>query len=104
MAHVTVFRFKAKPGERESVVDLFDMWQREHMPKVEGFVRSTIICNLDDDDEFMDEVMFESKETYDANSATPEQGEWFQKLRSHLIADPDWFNGKLERESGNIVP
>ncbi len=104
MAHVTIFRMKSKPGERESVVDLFDMWQREHMPKVKGFVRSTIICNLDDDDEFMAEVMFESRETYDANSATPEQGEWFQQLRSHLIADPDWFNGKLERESGNVVP
>ena len=104
MAHVTIFRMRAKPGERESVVDMFDKWQREHMPKVEGFVRSTIICNWDDDDDLMAEVMFESRETYDANSNDPRQGEWFQNLRSHLIADPDWFNGKLERESGNIVP
>ena len=99
MAHVTIFRMKAKAGEREAVVDAFDTWGREHMPKVKGFVRSMIICNLDDDDEFMAEVMFDTRENYDANSSTKEQGEWFQGLRSHLIADPEWFNGKLERES-----
>ncbi len=99
MAHVTFFRMKAKPGERESVVASFDNWGREHMPKVKGFVNSILICSLDDDDEFMAEVRFATREDYEANSNTPEQGEWFQELRSHLIADPDWFNGKLERES-----
>ncbi len=99
MAHVTFFRMKAKPGERESVVGSFDNWGREHMPKVKGFVSSILICNLDDNDEFMAEVRFETREDYEANSNAPEQGEWFQELRSHLIADPDWFNGKLERES-----
>ncbi len=104
MAHMTFFRLKAKPGERESVIEMFDNWQREHMPKVKGFVRSSVTSNWDDADELMAEVMFDSRESYDANSNDAEQGEWFQKLRSHLIADPDWFNGKLERESGNIVP
>ena len=99
MAHVTFFRMKAKPGEREAVVDSFDKWGREHMPKVKGFVSSILISNLDDNDEFMAEVRFETRDDYDANSSTPEQGEWFQGLRSHLAADPDWFNGKLERES-----
>ena len=103
MAHVTIFRMKAKPGEREAVVDSFDNWGREHMPKVKGFVSSILISNLDNNDEFMAEVRFETREDYDANSSTPEQGEWFQDLRSHLAGDPDWFNGKLENESsGNV--
>ncbi len=52
MAHVTLFRMKSKPGEREAVVDMFDSWQRQRMPKVKGFVRSVIICSLKDPDEF----------------------------------------------------
>ena len=75
---MTIFRMKAKPGERESVVDLFDKWQRERIPEVKGFVHSTI--------------------------QRPRAGRMVSGVRSHLIADPDWFNGKLERESGNIVP
>ena len=33
---------------------------------------------------------------YDANSNDPETGKWFQELRGHLAADPEWFNGSLE--------
>jgi len=104
MAHVTIFRMKSKPGERETVVDMFDRWQRDRMPKVHGFVRSVIVTNLHDDDDFMCEVMFDSKDDYEANSNDPEQATWYEELRSHLAADPDWFDGKLERESGNLVP
>jgi hypothetical protein len=95
---------KSKAGEREAVIDMFDSWQRKRMPKVKGFVRSVIICNLRDADEFMAEVMFDSKDNYDANSNDPEQDTWFHELRSHLVADPEWFDGKLERESGTTLP
>ncbi len=104
MAHVTLFRMKSKPGEHEAVIDIFDHWQRERMPKVKGFVRSVIVSNLRDPDELIAEVMFDSKANYDANSNNPEQSSWYQDLRSHLVADPDWFDGKLERESGTILP
>jgi hypothetical protein len=42
--------------------------------------------------------MFDSKASYDATSNDPGQNAWFQELRSHLTADPEWFDGKLERE------
>ena len=40
--------------------------------------------------------MFESKETYDANSNSPEQSAWYEEFREHIVADPEWFNGNLE--------
>ncbi len=104
MAHVTLFRMKAKPGGREAVIDMFDRWGRGRMPKVKGFVRSVIVSNLRDPDELMAEVMFDSKENYEANSNDPEQDTWYHELRSHLVADPEWFDGRLERESGAILP
>jgi hypothetical protein len=33
------------------------------------------------------------------NSNRPEQDAWFRELRANLVADPEWFDGTLERES-----
>ena len=96
MPHVTHSRFRAKPGERQAVIDLFQRYQQERAPNVTGFLRSVVSSNLDDPDEFMTGVMFDTTENYNANSNDPATNAWFQELRSHLTADPDWFNGKLE--------
>jgi hypothetical protein len=98
MAHVTHFKLRAKPGERDKVIGMFDRWQDERRPKAKGFVRSILTSSLSDPDELMAGVMFDSKANYDANSNDPGQGAWYQELRSHLAADPEWFDGKLERE------
>lgn len=99
MPHATTFRFKAKPGERQAVIDLFNRWQAERGPKVKGFVRSVLVSNLDDPDEFTAAAVFDSTENYRANSDDPEQGKWYEELRSHLSADPAWFNGKVETQA-----
>ncbi len=99
MPHVTHFRFKAKPGERQAVIDTFNRWEQERKPKVKGFMRSVMTSNVDDPDEFMVGVMFDTTENYSANSNDPEQGAWYQGLPAHLVADPEWFNGTLERET-----
>ena len=98
MAHVTHFKLKAKAGDRDKVIEIFDRWQKERRPKAKGYVRSILTSSLDDPNEFMAGVMFDTKANYDANSNDSEQGAWYQELRSHLAADPEWFNGKVERE------
>jgi quinol monooxygenase YgiN len=99
MPHVTSFKFKAKPGERQAVIDNFQRWERERKSKAKGFVRSVLVSNLRDADEFMATVVFDSTESYNANSNNPEQGDWYTELRSHLTADPEWFDGKLEAQA-----
>ncbi len=96
MAHVTYFRFKAKPGERDAVVESFRRRIKKMGETTKGFQRGIVTSNNDDKDEFMAAAMFDSTESYDANSNDPETGKWFEELRSHLTADPDWFNGTLE--------
>ena len=98
MAHVTHFKLKAKPGDRDTVIGMFDRWQNERRPKAKGYVRSILTSSLTDPDEMMAGVMFDTKANYDANSNDAAQGAWYQELRSHLISDPEWFDGKLERE------
>src|SRR5512134_1588415 len=94
--HMTHFKMQAKPGERQKIIDLFDEWARERRHKASGFVRLTLSSNCDDADKFMAYAMFADKASYDTNSASPEQNEWFQKLRSHLVGDPEWFDGTIE--------
>lgn len=96
MPHITTFTFRAKPGERVSVINDFQRWEREHKARAKGFVRGALASSYDDLDEFSATIVFESKETYDANSSSPEQGAWYEELRKHLVDDPEWFNGNLE--------
>ena len=96
MTHVTQFRFKAKPGQRQAVIDNFQRWDQERKGKAKGFLRGILTSNLKDPDEFMAGVMFDTTENYNANSDDPETNAWFQELRSLLAADPDWFDGNLE--------
>ncbi len=95
---ITFFKMKAKPGERQLVIDLFDRWFRERRPVAGGFYRADLSSNINDPDEFMAAACFADKKTYDANSNDPEQNAWFDELRSHLVADPEWFDGTLERQ------
>lgn len=96
MPHVTSFKFRVKPGEREAVIDRFERWERERKSKAGGFVRGVLVSKHSAPDEFMATVVFDSTESYDANSNSSEQSAWYQELRSHLTADPEWFDGKLE--------
>ncbi len=96
--HITHFKMRAKPGERQAVIDLFDRWFQNRRPEARGFVRADLSSNIDDPDEFMAAACFADKRTYDLNSNDPEQNAWYVELRSHLVADPEWFNGTLERQ------
>src|SRR6187549_3082424 len=80
MAHVTHFKLKAKPGERDTVIGMFDRWQNERRPKAKGYVRSILTSSLTDPDEMMAGVMFDTKANYDANSNDAAQGAWYQEL------------------------
>ncbi len=96
--HLTFFRIKALPGQRQAVIDQFAKWEGEHKTAARGFLRSVLVASNEDPDELMAGVRFDSTESYNANSGRAEQGAWYGELRSLLAADPEWFNGTLARE------
>ncbi len=101
--HMTHFKMRARTGERQKVIDHFDLWLRERRPGVAGFIRVVLCSNVEDPDEFMAYAMFGDKTAYDANSNAPEQHAWYETLRSYLVADPEWFDGTVERQRmGNV--
>ncbi len=99
MPHMTLFRFKALPGRRQPVLDHFEKWERDEKPKATGFEQSILVTSNVDPDEFMGVVRWDNNGNYVKNSNRPEQDTWFRDLRSNLVADPEWFDGTLERES-----
>ena len=94
--HLTYFRIRAKPGERQKVIDQFDVWQRGRRHQAAGFIRFVLCSNVNDPDEFMAYAMFADRKAYDANSNHPDQSLWYETLRSFLAADPEWFDGTVE--------
>jgi quinol monooxygenase YgiN len=88
----------ARPECRQKVLDHFDKWMRDRRPDAAGFVRVVLCSNVADSNEFMSYAMFADKKTYDENSNDPEQHAWYTELRSFLVADPEWFDGTLERQ------
>ena len=75
--HVTSFKMTAKPGERQAIIDDFNRWDKERKPKAAGFVRAALYSNQKNPDEFMSTVVFDSTESYTANSSDPELGRTF---------------------------
>ncbi len=94
--HITHFKMRAKPGERQQVIELFDRWFRDRRPEGAGFYGADLSSNINDPDEFIAAACFADKKSYDANSNDPRQHAWYEELRSHLVADPEWFDGTLE--------
>ena len=99
MAHVSFYRMKALPGKRQAVIDLFEKWERDQKPKARGFIRSIMVANNNDADEFMGGVRWDNAENYMANASRLEQDAWYRELRANLLADPVWFDGTLVREA-----
>jgi quinol monooxygenase YgiN len=95
---MTHFKMRAKHDERQKVIEHFDLWLRDRRPGLGGFIRVVLCSNVADPDEFMAYAMFADKKAYDANSDSPEQHAWYEKLRSYLVADPEWFDGTVERQ------
>ena len=97
--HVSFFKARALPGKRQAVLEQFEKWEREQKPKAAGFIRSIMVASNDDPDEIMGAVRWDSSENYFANAGRPEQDAWYREYRTLLVADPEWFDGTLLRET-----
>ena len=93
----TIYRLRPKAGKEADVIRIMDEWDRERRPKVKGSIAGYLF-KLDKGG-MMGVALFESKEAYVANANDPEQDAWYRQFRALMVADPQWFDGKLERES-----
>ena len=93
----TIARFRLKPGMEAQFKALGQQFEEEQAP---GSTVSYIYRMDADPNEYYLVVVFESKEAYQANAASPEQDARYRRFRSLLVADPEWHDGEIVSMSG----
>lgn len=88
----TIARLHGKPGTREQ---LMEQGSQESVRRMHGFVSQYVYQSDADPDEYYLAVVFESKEAYFANAASPEQDASYRRLRALLTDDPEWHDGEV---------
>lgn len=88
----TVARFRLKPGMEAELIRLNQEYQGLQIP---GMRAEYLYRSDKDPNEYYMAVIFESKESYHANAASPEQDERYRKFRALLEADPEWHDGEV---------
>jgi antibiotic biosynthesis monooxygenase (ABM) superfamily enzyme len=97
----TVARMRAKPGAEARLDALMRDYESLHVP---GY-RATYVYRLDADPrEAYIVVIFDSKETYDANADSPEQDKRFREMLDLLEGEPEWHDGEITAYIAGGVP
>ena len=90
----TIFHMKVKPGQDQTVVELFEVWNNERKPAVDGAIAGYLMKPDEKTGEFIGVAIFRDKASYTANATDPEQDRWFSRLREALLEDPQWQDGE----------
>ena len=91
----TIYRMRPKPGAEPQLVALLEEWERERKPNARGAIGGYIFKPDGRPDELIGVAVFRDRESYRANGSDPAQDAWYQRLREHLEADPEWDDGVI---------
>lgn len=91
----TIARLKVKPGQEQTVVNLFDEWGREYRPGVKGAVAGYLYQSETNPGDCLMVVGFADRDSYHANAQASGQQKWYQRLRENLTEDPAWEDGSI---------
>jgi hypothetical protein len=87
----TVARLRVKTGREGDLVNHLEQY-RDGVAA--GFIASALYRAGDGDGHWL-AVVFDSKQAYEANAASPEQDARYRELRELLDGDPEWHDGDV---------
>jgi antibiotic biosynthesis monooxygenase (ABM) superfamily enzyme len=88
----TIAHFRVKPGSESQLVQLQHDYETLRVP---GYVKSTVYRMDADLGEYYLAVVFDSKASYQANAASPEQDARYRRMLSLLDGEPQWHDGEI---------
>jgi heme-degrading monooxygenase HmoA len=88
----SVSRWRVKEGKEGELERLADELMRDRA----AGSRAVYMYRSDNDPrEYWVAGVFDSKDAYTSNSATPEQSDRFRRLRELMDGDPEWHDGEV---------
>jgi len=90
--HVTFFRMQVKPGQKEALNALMSGPSIQDQLKARGWEMDITGSSKNNPDEVWACVVWDTSDRYYANAESPEQNAMYEKMRSMLAADPEWFD------------
>ncbi len=96
--HVTIFKMNVKPGKFDDLTNMMGGTADLDRIKALGWQSSVVGRSKDNANEAWVCVTWDTTENYRKNSSSPEQDEWFQKMRALLDADPEWHDCDVVEE------
>jgi quinol monooxygenase YgiN len=91
----SIFHLHPKPGQKAAIRQLFEQWDRERAPRVQGFHAGYLFQPDRSSDELIGVAIFADRESYRKNATDPKQDEWYRSLRALLTEDPRWEDGEI---------
>lgn len=88
----SVSRWRVKDGKQDELRLLMEEVTREQPPGSRALY--VYQANSDPREHWVVGV-WDSREAYTSNSATPEQDSRFQRLRALMETDPEWHDGEI---------
>jgi heme-degrading monooxygenase HmoA len=79
---VTVSMYRAKAGEEDAIIALYEEWQRNIQPRATGYLSGELLSKAGDPREFIAIMRFESQEPALALAKDSEQGTWYRRVTS----------------------
>ena len=105
---VTVFTFRAKAGEENSVVALHEDWQRNRLHLAPGYLSGELLKGIRDPQQFMTIARFESQAASQAIANDPGQDAWYRRLTSLTETEPVFLDHlsvwRIERAPHSSLP
>jgi hypothetical protein len=88
----TVARFRLQPNASDKLLKLAQEYDSLGIP---GFVCEQVYQMDADSNEYYLAVVFSNKETYFANSNTPQQHQRYLQMRALMTEEPEWHDGEV---------
>ena len=85
---VTVFTYRAKPGQEAEIVALHEDWQRNRLHSAPGYLSGELLRGIKDPQQFVTIARFESQAASEAIANDPQQDAWYRRLTSMTEAEP----------------
>jgi len=71
---VTVSTYRAKAGEEDAIIALYEDWQRNPRSKAQGYLSGELLRNIEDLHEFIAIMRFENQTSAQVTENDPKQG------------------------------